>query len=167
MLSLFNFLHDTLGIDKFTLIPTIQMIMRGILIYFFGIIIARFNKKLLSSRTPFNLILFIILGAALTNALVHANMFIATILTIFVLVSLSNLATVLIFYYPRIDFFMKGPEFVLIKNGQMQLDTMKKNFITEKELFGELRIKLHINDPKLIELATLTDEGTIEFILKK
>lgn len=154
------------GLDTPFVIPFISMCMRGMIIYFFGITLARFNKKLMGLRTPFNFILFIMLGSTFANAIINADFFLPILCTIAFLILLNGIITVLAFYVPSIETLVKGTPSLLIKNGKIQWDAMKQNYITERELKTELGTQLHTTSFAHIALAFLASDGTINFIEK-
>ena len=107
------------------------------------------------------------LGSIFANAILDANVFLPTLCTVIFLTLLNGLMTVLSYYFPSIEFFIKGSPVVIVKNGEIQWHVMEKNFITERELFEELHTQLHTRNLKLIEAAILASDGTINFIEKK
>lgn len=165
--NIFKGLQEAIGFNSFSSLSLLYMVLRGIIVYLFGITLARSNKKFIGIRTPFNFILFIMLGSIFANAILNADAFLPTLGTIFLLMLINGLITTLSFYFPLVESFVKGSPSILIKNGQIQWDIMKKNFITERELFRELHAQLHTHDLEKIETAFLISDGTIDFIKKK
>lgn len=162
-----NFIHEATGFNTISFLPLLHMLIRGIIVYFFGVTLARFNKKLLGIRTPFNFLLFVMLGSIFANAILTAENFIPTLCTILLLMLLNGLLTGLSYKFLFIEQFLKGSPSIIVKNGEIQFLAMKKNFITERELFNELHRQLHTHSLKEIETAELTSDGSISFIKKK
>jgi uncharacterized membrane protein YcaP (DUF421 family) len=165
--QLFKALQEAVGITTLSFTALFYMIIRGIIVYLFGVTLARFNKKLLGIRTPFNFILYIMLGSIFANAILNADVFLPTLGTIIILMLLNGLVTVLAFHFITIETLIKGSPSILIKDGEIQKSVMKKNFITDRELFNELNAQLQTRDLSQIETAILTSDGTINFIKKK
>ena len=163
----FTIIQEAIGLNTLSFTALFYMIIRGVIVYLLGITLARFNKKLLGVRTPFNFILFIMLGSIFANAILDANVFLPTLCTIILLTLLNGLMTALSYYFPPVELFIKGSPAVIVKNGEIQWDVMEKNFITERELFNELHTQLHTHSLKHIEAAILASDGTINFIEKK
>jgi uncharacterized membrane protein YcaP (DUF421 family) len=164
---LLKIIHDAIGLNSLSFLVVFSMIVRGIIIYFFGITLARFNKKLLGIRTPFNFILFIILGSIFANAIVDAAMFLPILGTILLLMLLNGFMTMMAFYFPAVELFVKGSPSILVREGEIQWYAMQKNFITKNELFNELHAQLHTNSLVDIKSAILASDGSINFITKK
>lgn len=161
------FFKNALGLNGSFVTTLLCMVLRGFIIYFFGIIAVRFNKKLFSVHTPFNFILFVILGSILAEAIVSEEKFIAILITIFLMILLNKIIDVIMYYLPKLEEWLKGSPTVLIQNGEIQWENMKKHAITKSELVHELHTNLHINDLNKVEKAYLTTEGTINFVKKE
>jgi uncharacterized membrane protein YcaP (DUF421 family) len=167
MLSLFfDVVKEAIGVYTFSFAYLFHMIIRGFIIYFYGMALARFNKKLMGIRTPFNFVLFIMLGSIFANAIVEASLFLPVIGIITSLILLNGFVTMLAFHVPAIERFVKGASSVLVKDGEILWHSMRKNFITERELFNELDRQLHTHSLKDIESAVLISDGSINFIKK-
>ncbi len=162
-----SILQKAIGWNDTLLTAFLCMMIRGLVIYLLGVVIARFDKKLIGMRNPFNLILFVMLGSIFASAITDPNLFLPIIGTFLFLVFLNALTTLLAFNFPAIEKFIKGASVVLIKNGEIQRKAMRANFITENELYSEIQTQLHANDLKNITTALLESDGSINFIVKK
>ncbi len=162
----FKIIDKATGFSTFSFVTLFYMIIRGIIAYFFGITLARFNKKFFGIRTPFNLVLFIMLGSIFANAILNVDAFLPTLGTILLLMLLNGLITALACYCPLIEQFVKGSPIILARDGKIQWDAMTQHLITKRELISELNRQLHTNDLNIIELAILASDGTIDFITK-
>ncbi|MFH1254751.1 MAG: YetF domain-containing protein [bacterium] len=162
----FKIIQEAIGLNTFSFTALFYMIIRGIIAYLVGITLARFNKKLFGIRTPFNFVLLIMLGSIFANAILNANTFLPTLGTIVFLILFNGLITALAFYFPLVESFIKSSPSILVKNGEIQWKSMKKEFITERELLTELHAQLHTHELNTIETAILASDGTIHFIQK-
>lgn len=157
-------LYRAIGLHEFAYTPFIYMTIRGVIVYFFGIYLARFNKKLVGIRTPFNFILFIMLGSIFANAIVEETAFLPIMCSIVLLTLLNGLMTMLAYYLPSVELFLKGSSSELVKEGEIQWKAMRKNFITRHELINELHTQLHTDKLQDVKSAELASDGTINFI---
>lgn len=148
------------------LIPMLYMIIRGTIIYILGVIVTRFNKRIIGIHTPFNLILFIMLGSIFASAIIKTTMFLSIVGVFLFLTVLNATITALAFHFPLIEQFIKGSPAILVKNSQIQWPAMRENFITKRELINELQTQLHTSDLKTIVRATLESDGSINFVEK-
>lgn len=158
--------EEAIGLNTFSLIALLYMVIRGIVAYLVGITIARFNKKLFGIRTPFNLILLIMLGSIFADAIINANVFLPMLGMVLFLTLLNGLITALAFYIPTVERFIKSSPSILVKNGEIQWDAMKKELITEQELLTELHAQLHTRNLKEVDTALIVSDGSIHFIKK-
>jgi len=157
---------DAIYIKTFSYTVLIPILIRSGAIYIFGITFSRFNKKLIGIRTPFNFILFVMLGALAANAILYKKFFLLIVSSITFLTILNGLVTLLAYYFKPIENFVKGDLPELVKDGKIQWKAMKKNFITERELRNELHTQLKTNDLSNVISAHLASDGTINFITK-
>jgi uncharacterized membrane protein YcaP (DUF421 family) len=162
----FNVLQEAIGFNSFTSMALLHTAIRGVIIYLFGITLARFNKTLFAIRAPFNFMLYIMLGSIFATATLNVNYFLPMLCTVSLLMLLNGLITMIVFYFPVVEPVIKGAPVIIVKNGKIQWDAMNKEFITESELLAELNSQLHIRDLSKIDTAILTSEGTICFITK-
>jgi len=161
------YISESFGFNFMTIPDTIMMIIRGIIVYFTGVTLARFNKKLMGIRTPFNFLLFIMLGSIFAQAIIDGSSLIPILGTIATLFSLNGLMTMLAYSSPSIESFIKGQPSVLVKDGEIQWSKMKKYFITEQGLLNELHAQLHTQNLNKVAFAFLASDGTINFIIKE
>jgi uncharacterized membrane protein YcaP (DUF421 family) len=161
-----NFILDAVGYDVTWITKLSHMVIRGFIIYLFGVSVARFNKKLMGLRTPFNFILFVMIGSISANAIAVRAFFLPTLGTLLFLVSLNGLMTILAYFFTPIERFVKGEESIVVKKGKIQWDAMRKDLIAERELMNEMRAKLHTDDIKEVKLATIASDGSISFVRK-
>jgi len=165
--ELLKFIDQAIGYDPSWVIKFSHMIVRALIIYSFGVTLARFNKKLLGLRTPFNFILFVMIGSVSANAIATRELFLPTLGTLLFLTTLNGFITMLSFYFPAIERFVKGSDRVLVKEGKIQWNAMKSDLITERELMNELRTKLSTADLNEVRSAVLASDGSINFVRKK
>ncbi|MEX0849153.1 MAG: YetF domain-containing protein [Candidatus Dependentiae bacterium] len=143
------------------------MMVRATIIYFLGIIFARFNKKLVGVRNPFNFVIFVMLGSMLAQAIVFPEFFIPILCSLFFLIVLNICITMLVFHVPFLELLIKGKPVKLVVNGKIQSRAMEKNSITKDELLNELQTQLQTRDLKRVESAVLASDGTIKFTVKE
>lgn len=159
-------IQQAIGLDTFSYAALMHMAIRGFYIYFLGLILIRFNKKLFGTRTSFNFILFVMLGSIFANAIVDQKLFLTICGTVLFLTGLNNAISMLAFYFKPVERLLKGSHSILMIKGEIQWDAMRKNFITELELVDELQAQLHTRNIAAVDSAQLSSNGTINFTLK-
>jgi len=166
MLENFNDVLKAAFGSNFDVMSLVYMSLRSFVIYISGMLFIRLNKKFIETRTPFNFMLFMMLGSISAAAIVGAAPFFPTYGAILFLMFLNRCISGLAFYSLTFEKFFKGTETLLVENGKIQWDNMKNNYITKIELINALQQQLHRNDLLEFDCAFLATDGTINFIKK-
>ncbi|GGG56296.1 DUF421 domain-containing protein [Hymenobacter glacieicola] len=88
----------------------------------------------------FELSIILALGSAAGDAMFYDDVPLAHVAVVFVLISgLYLLFNWLTEQYPRFSDWLEGAPILLIEEGEIKFDALKKQNLTQKELFGELR----------------------------
>lgn len=160
-----DILKATFG-QNLDLMPFIYMSLRSLFIYISGLVFVRFNKKFIGTRTPYNFMLFMMLGSMSAAAITGAAPFLPVYGAILSLIFLNKFIACLSFYFPTFERIFKGPAVLLVKNGKINWDNMKNNYITKIELINALQQQQHRNNLAETDFAFLATDGTINFIGK-
>lgn len=163
---MWNFIIDAITVALEHSNSLAGMCVRAFVIYVVTIAFIRLNRKFIGTRTSYNFPLFIILGSASAAAIEQRELFLPILGTIIFLILLNIFLGTLSFYFPTFERFFVGAPVILIKNGIVRWDIMRSYSITEHELRNALQQQLHTNDFSIIEKALLTNEGTINFLVK-
>jgi len=165
--TLKEILKTTLGLEH-GFLQIIYMVLRGIILYTVAILLLRLklNRKLIGTRTPINFILFMMLGSLAAAGITGGAPFLAVLITIISLMIFNRYVGALLFIFPSLEKFFVGSADILIHNGNIQWENMKKNYITHTDLLNAMREQLHTNDLSQVEAAYLATDGNITFITK-
>jgi len=165
--AIISFLLEALEIDKSNIIRFSHMLLRAFILYFSSFLLIRFNKRFMGIRTPFNFILFVMLGSISAVSITEHAPFLPVLGIIFLLIFLNRTISFLEFRYPKFERLFKGEIVELVRDGEILWKNMKKNSITKRELLNELQSRLHTRDLSNISFAFLASDGEINFIKKK
>ena len=165
--AIISFLREALEIDKSNIVWFSHMLLRAFILYFSSFLLIRFNKRFMGIRTPFNFVLFVMLGSISAIAITEHAPFLPVLAIIFLLIFLNRAISFIEFHSPAFERLFKGEIIELVRNGEIQWDNMKRNAITKRELLNELQSRLHTRDLTEISLALLASDGEINFIKKK
>jgi len=165
--KIISFIYAALEINKSNLILFAYMLTRALTLYFTSFLLIRFNRRFMGIRTPFNFILFVMIGSISAAAITEYAPFLPIFGIIISLIFLDRIISIIEFHIPAFERLFKGPIEVLVKDGKIQWDTMKKNSITKRELINEIQHKLHTKDLSQISSALLASDGEINFIKKE
>lgn len=151
-------------------VPVLEKIIRPAIVYAFLLIAFRVaGKRELGQMTPFDLIVLLTISNVLQNAMIgNDNSLgggIIGALTVFIL---NGLLTRVAFRFPRIAKWIEGGPTVLIENGRIVGQNMRREVMTLEELQRSLRRHdLGWEDISQIQRALLELDGTVTIQLKR
>ncbi len=153
-----------LGLDAGDMNP-VQIVLRTVLVYVSTLIIVRLgSKRFLAEATAFDVIVGIMLGSVMSRAISGSAPFFPTLLAGIALLGLHWLFGVVAYHTSWFGAWIKGERVLLIKDGEIQRDGMRRSSITSDDLKQALRQKTNQTDPSKIELAYLERNGQISVI---
>jgi uncharacterized membrane protein YcaP (DUF421 family) len=159
-----KFWNDLLHPD----ISILEKIIRPVIVYFFLIIGLRLaGKRELAQLNPFDLVVLLTLSNTVQNAIIgNDNSVAGGLIGAATLLIVNYMVVRFLFNHQSLDRLVEGDEDVLIENGEIRHERLKKELITVSELetaahrqgFGSLAE---------VDRAVLEPGGTIAFIGKK
>ena len=142
-----------------------QMSLRALVVYVAAILLVKAgNKRFMGKNTAFDVILGIILGSVLSRAITGNAPFFQTIGAGAALVGLHWFFSVASFHSHRFGTFIKGQERMLVKDGEIQWDNMRKSYISRNDLDMALRSTGKVTGPVDVAVANLERSGDISVI---
>jgi uncharacterized membrane protein YcaP (DUF421 family) len=148
-------------------ISILEKIIRPILVYFFLIISLRLaGKRELAQLNPFDLVVLLTLSNAVQNAIIgNDNSVTGGIIGASTLLLVNYIVVRFLYSHEKIDRLIEGDAEVLIDNGQLRRDFLKKELITIAEL-EEAAHKQGFATLATIDRAVLEPGGSISFIAR-
>lgn len=158
--------RDLLGLERdITDVTAVQMVLRAVLVYATSLAIVRLgSKRFLSRATAFDVIVAIMLGSVLSRAINGSAPVLPSLAGGAAIVGLHWILT---FLTARLESFgplVKGNPVLLIRDGEVQRDGMRKAGLSDRDLEQHLRLSAGVTDPSRIRLACLERNGKISFI---
>lgn len=145
----------------------LQMSLRGVIVFIVAQIIVRLaDKRFFARKAAFDVILGFILASMLARAVNGSAAFFSTLGVGFILVGLHHLLGAIAFRFNRFGILVKGTEDVLVENGELKPQVMRKTHITERDLLADLRLNGKVGDPTDVKIARLERDGKIS-VLKR
>ena len=129
-------MHDTWK-DMFVLgLPLAEKILRPIFVYAFLVISLRLSgKRELVQLNPFDLVVLLTLSNTVQNAIIgDDNSVSGGIIGATSLLAVNYLVVRFLYGHKRIDQLVEGEADVLIENGAVRLDRLKKELISPTQL---------------------------------
>ncbi|MEN3334234.1 MAG: hypothetical protein V7641_3599 [Blastocatellia bacterium] len=149
-------------------IPILEKIIRPILVYLFLIVGLRLaGKRELAQLNPFDLVVLLTLSNTVQNAIIGEDNSVMGGLIGATTLLLVNYVVVRFFYtHDKLDRLIEGDSDVLLENGRLKEERLKKEMITRTELEAAARRQGFASLAEC-ERAVLEPGGTISFIGKK
>ena len=164
----FEHLKELLGIGQQPKDLTfLQVSLRGIIVFLISIGIVRISeKRFLPHKTAFDAILFFMLASMLSRAINGSAPYFQTIGAAVVLVFLHRLLALAAFHSHAFGKLIKGNDELLIKDGHVMEDKLRRNNITDRDLMEELRLNGAITGPEQVREARYERSGEISVVKK-
>jgi uncharacterized membrane protein YcaP (DUF421 family) len=148
-------------------IPVAEKVLRSVVVYLFILIAFRFTgKRQVGQLTPFDLVLLLIISNVVQNAVIGNDNSLGGGLLGAVVILALNWLVVEISY--RSKFFrrtMEGSPTVLVHNGKVLVENLRRERITGDDLMAALR-KNGIASAEEVRFAVLEDNGQISVVPK-
>src|ERR1700686_4607354 len=128
--------------DMFVItLPILEKILRPVIVNFFLVIMLRLaGKRELVQLNPFDLVVLLTLSNTVQNAIIgDDNSVSGGILGATSLLTVNYLVVRFLYGHKRIDQFGEGNADVLIENGSVRLDRLKKELISPTQLEAAAR----------------------------
>lgn len=144
-----------------------DIVLRAIFLYAFVVFVMRvIGRRELSSMTPFDLILLIILGDAIQQGLTQDDYSVTgAVLAIGTIAALQVFTSYVSFKSRRARKLFEGDPVVLVDRGKLVERNIKRERMTLDEVLAEAR-QSEIASLDDVEWAILEVNGTISFIKK-
>jgi uncharacterized membrane protein YcaP (DUF421 family) len=146
-------------------VGAVQMALRTIVIYAFSLLIVRLgSKRFLSEATAFDVVVGIMLGSVMSRAINGSAPFVPTLFAGMVLVGMHWLLGVLAYHASWFGTLVKGSPVLLIKDGNIQREAMRRAGLSKNDLEQALRLRSNQTDLAKIQLAYLERNGGISVL---
>jgi uncharacterized membrane protein YcaP (DUF421 family) len=149
-------------------LPVAEKILRPILVYGFLIIGLRLaGKRELAQLNPFDLVVLLTLSNTVQNAIIgNDNSLLGGLIGAITLLVVNMLVVRFLYSHQRLDRLIEGDPDVLIENGKIQLDRLKKEWLTLPNLEAAAH-KQGFGSLAEVDRAVLEPGGGITFIARK
>ncbi len=155
--------------DMFVLaVPLLEKILRPICVYVFLIVGLRLSgKRELVQLNPFDLVVLLTLSNTVQNAIIgEDNTVTGGIIGATSLLIVNYLVVRFLYKHRSLDQFVEGRSDVLIEDGKVKTQHLRKELITMAQLEAAAR-KQGFDSLSEVEQCVLEPGGTISFIGKK
>jgi uncharacterized membrane protein YcaP (DUF421 family) len=158
-------LEDLIGIGKEAMqLDAGEMALRAAIIYVVTLLIVRLGKKrFMGSGTAFDMIVGIMLGSMASRAVTANAPMLPTISGAAMLVFLHWLFSGVALRWHGFGTFVKGHPRLLIRDGEVDEEMMRKTHTTKRDLDEDLRIQ-GLDDASGVKEARLERSGNVSVV---
>jgi uncharacterized membrane protein YcaP (DUF421 family) len=144
-----------------------DLVLRAAIAFFFIFLLMRIvGRRELSSLEPFDLILLIVLGDLVQQGITQSDYSITGLILAAGTISLLTVAVSYIsFRFPRTRPLLEGQPLVVIQDGEVLENNLRRERLTRDELAEAARLQ-QISSLKEVSWAILEKSGQISFIKK-
>ncbi len=144
-----------------------QMAIRGIIIFFYGIVLLRVaGRRAFGRQSALDIVLTVLIGSNLSRAMTGGSPFLPTIAGSAVLVLLYWIGIHLTQRWDFAGFLVKGEFAVLLRDGTLDHAALRRAGVSERDLREAIRSE-GAADPSEVHLATLERSGHVSVVKKK
>jgi uncharacterized membrane protein YcaP (DUF421 family) len=155
--------------DMFVLgLPVVEKILRPIVVYAFLVISLRLSgKRELVQLNPFDLVVLLTLSNTVQNAIIgDDNSVSGGLIGATSLLAVNYLVVRFLYGHKKLDQLVEGKADVLIDNGKVRTEHLKRELITMQQLSAAAR-KQGFDELSEVQQCVLEPGGTLTFIGKK
>jgi uncharacterized membrane protein YcaP (DUF421 family) len=150
--------------------PTIALPveLRAALVYVAGLFLVRLaDQRFMGKNTVFDVILAIVVGSTLSRAVNGGASLPGTLAAAAVLFAVHWLFALIAFRSPRFGRLVKGDTFVLVEDGEIRWNAMRRAHISEADLAAALRLNGNLGDRREVASARFERSGDISVLLRR
>ena len=169
MAEVWDWLNASLGLARDVEdVNALQMALRAILIYAFTLLIVRLgSRRFLGKGSAFDIIIGIMIGSVMSRAINGSAPLFPTLFAGATLIAMHWALAALAFHTSWFGRFAKGEPLLLIRDGTVQREAMRRAKLSEKDLAEALRLEASQTDPSDVRLAYLERDGTISVVTRR
>jgi uncharacterized membrane protein YcaP (DUF421 family) len=142
-----------------------QMAWRGFIVFIFAIVLVRLGaRRLLAQSAGFDIVVAVILGSVLSRSINGQAAFFPTLGVSALLVALHHVMATLAFHSHWWSEFVKGRPRVLVRNGEIDRDQMRRSKFTRDDLDENLRLHGNVGNLAQVAEARLERNGAVSVV---
>ena len=158
-----EFLSTLIGPDDGSATPG-QLCARAVIILLVGIAYVRVaGRRTFSQASPLDIVVAVIVGSNLSRAMTGKAPFWAGLAATLLLVVLHRVLAMAAMRWSWLADFVKGSPAILVRDGALDREAMRRHAISEADLLESLRQE-QVDDPKAVRRATLENSGRISVV---
>ncbi len=149
-------------------LTTVQMALRAVIVFVLSIVMLKVgDKRFMGKSTAFDVFLGIVFGSTVSRAITGNAPFFPALVGGLVLVLLHWAFAAVAFRSHGFGKLVKGQERLLVRDGEILWDAMRKAHVTTRDLEEALRAEGEEPDVGRVKAAHLERNGDISVIMKE
>jgi uncharacterized membrane protein YcaP (DUF421 family) len=145
-----------------------QMSFRAVLVLLWGIILVRIgDRRLLGRNSGFDMLLMVVVGSVLGRAIIGQGAFLPELGACGVMVLLHHLLAVVACHSDAVSRLLKGRPLLLVRNGAIDRQAMRRGRITPDDLEENLRLNGNVCAAAEAREARLERNGSISVVRRE
>ena len=146
-------------------LPWWEFVLRGVIVYVFLLLILRVTgKRQTGQLAPFDLVLLLVLSNAVQNAMtLGSGILFVGIVSGGTLLLLDRLLGFVLVRRPFLERYLTGGPVVIIQNGELQRDHMRREGLSVEEIMGAVR-GYGLATLADVKLGVLETDGSISVV---
>ena len=144
-----------------------HMTARAFVMFFIALVLIRISgMRSFGSKSAFDNIIVIMLGAILSRAVVGASPFFSTVAAGITVCVVHRVLAMLCTRFHFLSNLLKGSDLMLYKDGTIQKDNMLKADITNGDLEEGIRLAANVNSLQKVREVRMERSGQISVVLE-
>jgi uncharacterized membrane protein YcaP (DUF421 family) len=133
-----------------------------------GIALVRIGKKrFLGKIAAFDTVLSIVIGSLLSRAITDTDYFLKILAACLLLILMHRVFSLIATYSDNFGDLIKGYDRVIVKDGKLLPDAMRKSNLSEHDVLQSLRLNAQTEDVSKIKIARIERNGDISVIMEE
>jgi uncharacterized membrane protein YcaP (DUF421 family) len=159
-------IQDVLGYELDVAdVDSLQMALRTVVVYVATLLLIRIgSKRFLSQASAFDVIVAIMLGSVMSRAINGSAPLVPTLAAGAVFIGLHWLLSAVTARTSRFGPLVKGNPVLLIEDGEVQQQGLRKTGLSSRDLEEALRLNAPMTDPSNVKLAYLERNGRVSVV---
>ena len=144
-----------------------HMTARAFVMFFIALVLIRISgMRSFGSKSAFDNIIVIMLGAILSRAVVGASPFLSTVAAGVTVCVVHRVLAMLCTRFHFISNLLKGTDLMLYKDGTIQKENMLKADITNGDLEEGIRLAANVNSLQKVSEVRMERSGQISVVME-
>jgi uncharacterized membrane protein YcaP (DUF421 family) len=137
---------------------------RGVAVYALMLAVIRISgKRTIGNFTAFDLLVALMLGEVVDEIIYGDVTFSQGVIAIVTIAALQYANSWMSYWDHGLDKVLEGSPSIVVRNGQLEREGMRKERMNEKEVMGELRLR-GVADVRELKLAAIEHDGQLSVV---